>query len=104
MLIARILAARAELPELAATLDQIDAGGLDPDEQLVHRSLVAVAGRTGAAAWGELIADSARLPASPRLEIALLAARCGRLDGPHRDEARALASSTPLVTGRLGEL
>ncbi len=104
MLIARILAARTEHAELAATLDQIDAGGLDPDEQLVHRSLVAVVGRAGAATWGELLAESARLPASPRLEIALLAARCGRLGGPHREEARALASSNPLFTARLGEL
>lgn len=103
MLIARILAARGELGELSAQLGQIDPADLGPDEQVVLRSLAAVAQRAGGAAWSELLVESARLADASRIEIALLAAHCGQLAGAPRDEAVSLASHNPLFVGRVSE-
>jgi hypothetical protein len=104
MLLARILAAMDERTELAAVLRQIDAGELDPDEQIVYRSLAAVARRADRTTWSELLAESAGLAIPSRLEIVMLAARCGELAGPQREEAITLASNNPLFVGRLNEI
>ncbi len=104
MLIARVLAAMGEHAELAAVLAQIDIASLGAEEQLVHRALVAAAGRAGRATWSELLADSAALPVASRLEIVLLAARGGGLAESRRVEAVALARDNPLFVSRVNEL
>jgi hypothetical protein len=63
-----------------------------------------VARGEGRAIWLELLAESAKLADASRIEIALLASRCGQLEGPHRDEAIALASGNPLFAGRVSEI
>jgi tetratricopeptide (TPR) repeat protein len=104
MLISRILAAQGQLVLLGALLQQIEEAGLGPEEQIVHRALVAAARRADQATWTELIADSARIALPLRIEIALLAARCGRLEGLQRDEAIALVRKNPLFVGRENEI
>jgi eukaryotic-like serine/threonine-protein kinase len=107
MLIARILAAKGERVELAgvlAQLEQLDLASLGAEELIVHRALVATAQREGGATWSALLADSAGLPISSRLEIALLAARGGQLTGPARDAAIALARDNPLFVRRVHEM
>jgi len=104
MLIARILAAKGEHAELSAVLAQLDVASLSAEEQLVHRALVAAAWRAGQEPWRALLADSAALSVTSRLELALLAARAGQLDDAQRAEAVALARDNPLFVGRVNEL
>jgi tetratricopeptide (TPR) repeat protein len=103
LLISRILAAKRDLAELAATLSQLDLAELGTDEQILHRAVTAVASDADRATWSELVAESASLAVGYELEIALLAARCGRLDGPQRDGAIARARENPVFAGRVSE-
>ena len=104
MLVARILAAKDEPGELAATLAQIERGELDDDERIMLRALLAAQQRAELATWNEILVESATLSAPFRIEIGLLASRRGRLAAPHRDEILALAYKEPLFAHRVSEI
>ncbi|HEY5927176.1 MAG TPA: protein kinase [Kofleriaceae bacterium] len=104
MLLARVLAARAELAELREVLATFsDEADLADEEKATLAVLHAVAA-ADQAALGAAIAGTDNLYAGLRFELAILAARAGVLDENRRVLLRQLAGEDPLWAARVAEL
>jgi tetratricopeptide (TPR) repeat protein len=103
LLLARILAARLERPELAELLAKLATEESSDDERVVLATLQAVASDADAATWESVLASVDVLDPAQRLELSHLAARAGHLTGARRTEILALVNVDPIWSRRIGE-
>jgi tetratricopeptide (TPR) repeat protein len=96
LLIARILAARADRIELGTVLDALETAPLSPTELATVRVLRCAATEAPMDAWGRALREGAEaLTVEGRLELSHLALRCGRLPAELREELRVLKTTHP---------
>lgn len=107
LLLARVLAARDELPELVLVLSSLGAGERAGDDDAAStktiESLRAFADRAGPDVWREVLAGTDALFLQLRLEIWHLAARCGGLPAELRTTAAELALGDAMWRRRAAE-
>lgn len=100
LLLARVLAARGDRAELAATLALLANDALSEADRRVVVVLDCVAGGVDRATWQRALAGTSELPTELRLELGHLASRADAVDPALRTEMRDLASKHPLWARR----
>ncbi|MBS1124106.1 MAG: hypothetical protein H6Q90_6334, partial [Deltaproteobacteria bacterium] len=104
LLLARILAARGELEELAQLVDTFATEAIDEDEGMVIGVLRALLSHGDSAMWDTALAVTTGLYVQLRLELWMLAAHQGRLREDLRAQWIEAAGADPIWSRRIGEL